>query len=160
MSVSQAAIDAAQRVLINTGIVLATSHVTSPPAGDTAQDNVADTANGEEATRTEPGVCTAGTTAPGGTVPLQASMLEGMEELTRTYTMRVSEVCGGCHGATSRHFAGVAFDVDRIDGKAVAASHPTYKAFMTDAKAAGATEVLGPGDPGHDTHVHAAWARP
>jgi hypothetical protein len=31
---------------------------------------------------------------------------------------------------------------------------------MARCRALGATEVLGPGDQGHDDHIHAAWPRP
>lgn len=72
-------------------------------------------------------------------------------------SFRASEVGGGEHGANSRHDKGVAFAVDRIDGTAVNAAHPGYKQFMQECKDLGATEVLGPGDAGHATHVHAAW---
>ena len=38
------------------------------------------------------------------------------------------------------------------------ASNPHVRAFMSRCRALGAIEVLGPGDAGHATHIHCAWA--
>jgi hypothetical protein len=87
-------------------------------------------------------------------------MLDGMQTLGGEYDFSVSEIAGGVHGPTSRHYVGVAFDVTKISGDDVSASNTTVPAFKARGTALGATEVLGPGDPGHDTHVPLAWPRP
>lgn len=116
-----------------------------------ARANIVDAAAGRAAFRSTYG------TAPGGQVWLSILMLEGLVRLTQEYDFRVTEITGGSHSAGSRHYSGVAFDVSAIHGKAVNRANPYYKAFMARCRDFGATEVLGPGDPDHDTHVHCAW---
>jgi hypothetical protein len=82
-----------------------------------------------------------------------------MLELAVEYGFTVSEIAGGVHGDNSRHYAGVAFDVTRINGRAVNASHPEVPGFRERGAHFGATEIRGPGDGGHATHVHLAWPR-
>lgn len=123
--------------------------------GATPADNIRDAAAGRAANRSNYG------TAPGGTTALKHSLLEGMQKLKERYnhTYRVTSIAGGSHSSTSRHYVGVAFDVDRVNGNVVSYSYP-HTAFQNDCRALGATEVLGPGDAGHDTHIHCAWPRP
>jgi zinc D-Ala-D-Ala carboxypeptidase len=59
--------------------------------------------------------------------------------------------------ANSAHYRGKALDVDRIHGIPVNASNPFYTAFESACFYYGASLILGPGDPGHDTHIHCAW---
>jgi zinc D-Ala-D-Ala carboxypeptidase len=120
----------------------------------TAKDNIADAAAGKKGRRSSYGG------APGGSVALQVSLLKGMSELSKAYSYRVTEIAGGSHSPNSRHYAGVAFDVDVINGKPVNANNPQFRAFMKKCRDLGATEVLGPGDAGHSTHLHAAWPPP
>ena len=98
--------------------------------------------------------------APGGSCYLQENMLRGMISLGREYSISISEVAGGGHSATSRHYLGVAYDVTHINGVKVSWSNPYYRAYMSKARALGATEVLGPGDRNHNGHLHIAWPRP
>ena len=91
---------------------------------------------------------------------LGASMLDGILALADTYTFRVSEIPGGSHSATSRHYVGVAFDIDRLNGSPVNAGNQHVAGVKQALRDREATEVLGPGDPAHDTHVHGAWPRP
>ena len=92
---------------------------------------------------------------------LDPAMLQGMLNLANAgFTFTVSEIAGGVHSANSRHYAGVAFDVNVLNGSAVNASNTSVDSFKTNGAAQGATEVLGPGDPGHATHVHLGWPRP
>ena len=123
--------------------------------GATPADNIRDAAAGREANRSNYG------TAPGGTTALKHSLLEGMQKLKDRYgdTYRVTAIAGGSHSSTSRHYAGVAFDVDRVNGTEVSYSRP-HNTFQDHCRALGATEVLGPGDAGHSTHIHCAWPRP
>ena len=96
-------------------------------------------------------------TAPGGKVMLDVRMLRSLIELSKYYTMSISEFAGGCH-VTTAHYQGVAFDVNGIDGARVGIMHPKYRGFMQDCHELGAIKVYGPPSPGHATHVHAQWA--
>lgn len=152
-AVGETAASLARRIQQSPRIVLARKHSETPVDGATAFDNIADTADGRSAHRsTKP-------PAPGGVVALDPHMLSGMLALSETYRFSVSEFCGGVHSQNSRHYAGCAADINTIDGKAVSAG-PAATAFRKRCRELGATEVLGPGDKGHSTHIHAAWPRP
>jgi len=75
------------------------------------------------------------------------------------YSFRITEFAGGSHSSRSRHYAGIAFDIDTLNGRPVSAGHPDYRRFMRRCRELGATEVLGPGSRGHSTHLHVAWPR-
>lgn len=115
--------------------------------------NIRDTANGGAARRSSY------EGAPGGTVLLDTRMLQGMLNVAGPYTYSVSAIAGGSHSANSRHYAGLAFDVNVINGVGVSSSNTAFRNFMQACRNAGATEVLGPGDAGHSGHVHCAWPR-
>ncbi len=119
--------------------------------GADARANIRDTTNGLAAKRSCYG------NAPCGSVSLSTTMLSGMESIAGTYTLRVTAIAGGSHSANSYHYAGRAFDVDIVNGVSVSASSSNYRAFMSRCRDLGAIEVLGPGDAGHDTHLHCAW---
>jgi len=121
--------------------------------GADARSNIADTAMGRQAKRSSYG------NAPGGRVSLTFSLLEGLKELSDDFSFRVTALAGGSHSRRSRHYLGVALDVDTIDGRRISKDHPRFEEFMAKARALGATEVLGPGSRGHDTHIHVAWPR-
>ncbi|MFB9902659.1 carboxypeptidase [Allokutzneria oryzae] len=150
-----AAADTAKKIKASSGISLLNSHVSGRKhAASTARSNINDTAAGNKAS-----------TSPWSDVgvkkvALDGRMLAGMLKLNTDakYKFRVTTIAGGDHSSTSRHYAGLAFDVDQINGRAVSSSHPKYKAFMKKCREYGATEVLGPGDAGHSTHLHCAWS--
>ncbi len=119
--------------------------------GADAHSNIFDTSRGKSARRS------GYDNAPGGSINLDTRMLDGMLKMAKTYDMRVTSIAGGSHSVSSLHYSGVAFDVDEINGVHVTASNPYYRAFMQKCRSLGAREVLGPGDAGHDTHVHCAW---
>jgi len=144
----------AEEILSSPRIKLATSHVSGVVDEANAHQTMEDTAGGHAAHRSSYGG------APGGTVALNLSMLRGLIALAERYSFAVSELCGGSHNPNSRHYAGVAFDVNEINGKPVRAGHPDLVAFKALCRKLGATEVLGPGQPNHATHVHAGWPRP
>ena len=151
-AVSAAAL--AQQILANAGISLATAHASGIPDQATARQNIVDTAAGRRANRSSY------QNAPGGTVALDVRMLGGVVALGGEFTLAVSEFCGGSHSSNSRHYAGVTADFNIINGQHVRPGHPDVPTLMARCRALGATEVLGPGFPGHDNHVHAAWPRP
>jgi hypothetical protein len=121
--------------------------------GADARSNIADTALGRQAKRS----CYEN--APGGRVSLAFPLLEGLKTLSDDHSYRITALCGGSHSRRSRHYLGVGFDIDMLDGVPVNADHPGFRAFMARARELGATEVLGPGSSGHDNHIHVAWPR-
>lgn len=129
------------------------TNVSGVDDGADALSNVKDTAAGLPAKRSAYG------NAPGGEVDLTFSLLEGIKELSDDYSFRVTAIAGGSHSSRSRHYLGVALDVDTINGKRVNIDHPDFREFMRKARELGATEVLGPGNRGHNTHIHIAWPR-
>ncbi len=97
--------------------------------------------------------------AAGAAVYLDQNMLLAMVKLAvwHGYTFRVTAIAGGEHSANSAHYRGRAFDVDVISGTEVNAANPFVPDFKRICAAYGATQVLGPGDAGHGTHLHCAW---
>jgi len=144
----------ADRILNHPNITLATAHSSGVNDDATARRNIIDTAAGQPARRSSYG------TAPGGTVRLDPNMLRGLLALADQYSFHVSELCGGSHSATSRHYRGVTADFNILNGQHVSAAHPDQAAFRARCQNLGATEVLGPGNTGHATHIHAAWPIP
>lgn len=121
--------------------------------GACAWDNIQQAASGRAAWRS----CYQN--APGGSVRLDGRMLRGMRRLlSRGYSFRVTSLAGASHGRQSLHYAGLAFDIDTLNGKRISRSHPEWREFLADCRELGATETMGPGDPGHATHLHVAWA--
>lgn len=143
----------AQRILANPRIKVGTQHLSRVRDNATADKQLAATAQGQKASRSSYGH------APGGCVALDRRMLAGMLSLAETYSFHVAEIAGGSHCTDSRHYAGVAFDVLRINGAAISAAHPHWRAFIQKARSLGATETLGPGVAGHATHIHLGWPR-
>ena len=141
----------AEKILSSPQIKLATMHLSGVVDEANAHQNMEDIAAGHAAHRSSYGG------APGGTVAPNLSMLSALLGLAERYSFAVSELCGGSHNPTSRHYAGVAFDINEINGKPVRAGHPDLEAFKALCRKLGATEVLGPGQPHHATHVHAGW---
>jgi hypothetical protein len=141
-------------ILSNANITLATAHITTPLDNATARKNIEDTSRGIDASRSTSG------TAPGGSVKLDIRVLMGILKLAETYSFSISELAGGAHSRTSRHYDGVTLDVNVLNGRRVSATHPDVAKFKRDCRRLGATQVLGPGDPGHATHIHCAWPRP
>jgi hypothetical protein len=133
-------------------ITLATTHVSGVSDNANARQNIVDTADGREAARSNY------ENAPGGTVALQVSLLQMIVDIAQAHTISISELAGGSHSTNSRHYVGVAMDVNRIDSAAVGSGNGPD--FMQLTHNLGCDEVLGPGDPGHNTHVHAAQPRP
>lgn len=121
--------------------------------GADARSNIADTAMGRQAKLSSYG------NAPGGRVSLSFPLLEGLTELSNDHTFRLTAIAGGSHSARSRHYLGVGFDIDTLDGQPISAEHPGFRDFMAKARQMGATEVLGPGAKGHNGHIHVSWPR-
>ena len=123
--------------------------------GADAQSNIRDTAAGRPAKRS------VYENAPGGSVYLDTRMLQGMLTTADHYSFRVTSIAGGSHSRTSRHYAGISFDADIVNGRSVRSrgADSIVRGFMQTCRNLGATEVLGPGSAGHSGHVHCAWPR-
>jgi RHS repeat-associated protein len=118
-----------------------------------ADDNIRDAAAGRQAHTSVYG------DAQGRLVTLDIRLLRMLDRLSQQYTFEVSEITGGDHSTNSRHYAGIAIDIVRINGVPVNSKNPHYRAFMQKARALGATEVLGPGNKYHGTHIHLGLPR-
>lgn len=143
----------ASRILHHPKIKLMRGHVSGKIDTATAYHNISSTAKGHSARRSYYG------NAPGGYTTLDARMLKTMLYFadTKGWTFHVTSIAGSSHSKNSRHYRGLAFDVNRINGVKVGHGKPYYREFMNICRARGATEVLGPGDRAHNTHVHIAW---
>ena len=86
-------------------------------------------------------------------------MLWGLRMIADRFKLRVSEIAGGSHSLNSRHYAGLAFDLNQINGADVSDTNSSIVGVQKMCRALGATEVLGPDDAGHGGHVHCAWSR-
>ncbi|CAL9351575.1 hypothetical protein SUDANB105_00481 [Streptomyces sp. enrichment culture] len=144
----------ARRILDTGGITLATVHPGGRHAGSTARQNIVDTANGKGA------LTSPWSDKPGRRVNLDTRMLNGLLKLRTEhgYRISVSEIVGGDHSTNSKHYAGLAFDINHINGRHVGSGAP-HRALMAACRKLGAKEVLGPGDAGHGRHVHCGWPR-
>lgn len=129
-------------------------HVSGNRDAATAQDNLEQTVNGGAARRSSYG------RGPGGWTMLDIRMLRALVQLANEgYSFRITELAGGSHSSRSRHYVGVAFDIDKLNGKKVRYGHPSYRRFLKRCRQLGATEVFGPGTRGHSSHLHVAWPR-
>lgn len=143
----------AQQILNSNRISLADYHTSGRVDNATAYLEMVDTAAGGRATLSAYG------NAPGGSVYLGTDFLQHMLTLANSYTYFVTEFAGGSHSATSYHYSGKTVDVGIINGQTVGWSHPDLESFKQACRNLGAIEVLGPGYPGHDHHIHCSWGR-
>lgn len=144
----------AERILEHPNIELMKRQVSGRYDNASAYHNIVSAKLGYAAKRSSYG------RAPGGYVRLDPELLRGMLTLAdRGYRYRVTSIAGGSHSRRSRHYVGVAVDVDKINGVRVRHGGPHWR-FRKHARALGATETKGPGDRGHSGHVHIAWPRP
>lgn len=144
----------AAELLSHHRVVCLDYHVSGRRDNATAQDNLEQTANGGAARRSYYG------RAPGGWTMLDIRMLRALVQLTNEgYSFRITELAGGSHSSRSRHYNGVAFDIDKLNGVKVRYGHPSYHRFMKRCRELGATETFGPGTRGHSSHIHVAWPR-
>ena len=146
------AVALAKQVLKTPGITFARAHSETRHNGSTAYANIVDMAAGR-------GALTSPQSHVGATrVQLDPRMLRALLTLQDTYGYRlnISEFVGGVHSKKSRHYRGLSFDVNEINGKHVGSGAP-HRALMAACSQLGATEIIGPPSAGHRTHVHCAW---
>ncbi|MFB7454681.1 peptidoglycan-binding protein [Streptomyces sp. NPDC056194] len=142
----------ARQLLTKRGITYATTHSKTVDARSTAYRNIHDMAQGI-------GAATSANSHVGyKRVQLDPRMLKALITLhdKHHYKLQISEFVGGSHSKNSRHYRGLSFDANIINGIHVGSGAP-HKKVMKLCRDLGATEVLGPGDRGHNTHIHCAW---
>jgi len=106
----------AKQILQCKNISLLTYQPCGKVDGASAYDNIVATANGKVAKRSSY------ENAPGGTVNLSTTMLKAMLNLASKYSFRVTSIAGASHSKNSRHYAGVAFDIDLLNGQKASTS--------------------------------------
>ena len=145
----------AKALLSHPNIEFANYHVSGRRDNATALDNIRQTSQGLAAARSSYG------RAPGGYTYLDPKMLKALKVMAdEGYRFHITSIAGSSHSSRSRHYLGVAFDINKINGVRVGYGKPYWKEFIRRCEAMGATETLGPGDPAHSTHIHVAWPRP
>lgn len=140
----------AQQILNDSGITLL--HFCGPSYASPRQ-NMLDTAAGGPA-------YTGGGDVGKTAVYLNTTMLKWMRDFGYNNSYRVTSILGCDHSSTSRHYKGTAVDIDYANGVKISTTTTgrNMAARVKDScRAAGATQILGPGDAGHDGHVHCAW---
>ena len=133
--------ETARAILNNPNIVLATVHVSGVQDNAYAKQNIIDTANGLNASRSSYG------TAPGGTVTLNATMLSALRQIGAEGGLKVSEIAGGSHTSGSKHYAGQAFDLNGYGGRSTST-------IVTRCSQLGATYAAFE----NGNHVHCQWS--
>lgn len=144
----------ARQLLNDPRVKMANFHVSGKVDNATALQNMQQAAGGATSALSYYGK------APGGRTMLDARMLRAVQQLANEgLSIRVTEFAGGSHSSNSRHYLGVAVDIDYINGVKVGYNNPYFRKYMQRARELGATEVLGPGDRNHSSHIHVAWPR-
>lgn len=138
-------------IAANDNVALLGSHISGVVDGANAEANIQDIVEGNQIERSDYG------NAPGGQVEPNDTVLQAIQTLADTYSFRITELAGGSHSRNSAHYPGDAIDVDRINGAGVSSRNRSVAGFKQACRDLGASLVLGPGDSGHDTHVHAQW---
>lgn len=124
------------------------------PASASPKSNIRDTANGGKASA-------GGGHVGGKKVNLSTNMLEWMRDYGKSHSYRVTTIVGCSHSSNSKHYRGLAVDIDFADGTKVSTSssgRSIASKIKSSCRSAGAVEILGPGDAGHSGHVHCGWS--
>ncbi|MFE2579363.1 hypothetical protein [Streptomyces sp. NPDC059378] len=142
----------ARSVLNTKGITYAKAHVGGTDKMSLPRQNLVDVANGRLARTSSWGH------KKGARVALDTRMLNGVLKLNTQYHYKfeISELVGGEHSRTSKHYEGRAVDVTWINGRHVG-KNADHRGLMKACRKLGARLVLGPGDKNHSTHVHCQW---
>ncbi|CAH0336093.1 hypothetical protein FVB9288_01767 [Flavobacterium sp. CECT 9288] len=146
----------AEKIIKEKRIAFSNSHVSGVIDKAMAIDNIKDASAGKNAKRSDYG------NAPGGEIELLSNMLYIMYMLSKDYTFNVSEIAGAEHSNKSRHYKGMAFDINIINKVHMGEKgHPNFnESFHVDirnkAKNLGANKVLDPYNEKkqHYNHIH------
>lgn len=125
----------AKEILAHPNLLLATIHPSGVVDDAFAYNNIYDTSLGEAAQRSHYG------NAPGGSVYLSTKMLKTILLLAEKYNFKITEIAGASHSVNSTHYEGIAFDIGYLNGQ-YAPYSASARAFVTDAKAFGATNTI------------------
>ncbi len=154
-----------KKILENSNIVLLPNIPNRNELSSGPKQNIQDTADGKPAWRSTWG--DKGHTQQA----LSAKMLAGMLAIAnQNVKIQVNAIVGGDHAEDSRHYYGIAFDIQSAPSETA-----RTKQILGICQAAGATELLGPcnnntstklckatGYPtnaDHQTHIHCGWPR-
>lgn len=114
----------AHLLLEHDGVRLLDFHVSGVSDDATARKNLTQTEEGRSAKRSYYG------NAPGGRTHLDLRMLRALLILAyEGHEFRITELAGGSHSCNSRHYCGVSFDVDYLDGVKIRRGHRLTGAF-------------------------------
>lgn len=123
------------------------------PSYASPKSNIRDAANGKKSSA-------GGGHAGASKKYLSTKMLKWMRDYGKGHSYRVTTIMGCRHSSTSKHYRGLAVDIDHANGTKInmsSSGRAAARKVMSSCRAAGATEVLGPGDAGHSTHIHCGW---
>ena len=143
----------ASAILTNANIILADNHQIGITDNANAFQNITDTSKGLQAQTSNY------ENAPGTMVPISEELLTGVLQLAATFKIKISEIAGGSHGATSPHYGGNCLDITSINEvKVIYMTKEEVERFRKAAFDAGAVEVYDPfhGE-GHGNHFHIQW---
>lgn len=103
----------------------------------------------------------------GTKVCLQPNMLKGLNGLAGSFSeLTITSFATGVHSPRSHHYVGEAVDIGTVNGAVISDDVPgdgndtptaAENALMDQCAALGADEIIGPGQPAHDNHIHCAW---
>ncbi len=157
--------DLAKKILANSNIVLTENVLQHNEPSSGPKQNIVDTSEGKPAWRSSWGDM--GHTQ----VPLASRMLSGLLAIgENNVKVQVNTIAGGDHGSKSRHYAGIAFDIQSAPGEIA-----RTKLILGICRVAGATETIGPCNNNvslavckatgfetnseHQNHIHCGWPR-
>jgi hypothetical protein len=141
-------------------IVFATVHASGIRDNANANQNIIDASNGLAAARSsyDADGRRGYPPAPGGTVELQPTMLQGLLNIANSpsisaTSIQVSELAGGQHSTrNSYHYRGLAFDINRINGARL--NSTTAGPLVGSCRGSGASLAQFE----NNNHVHCQWA--
>ncbi|CAG5125935.1 unnamed protein product, partial [Candidula unifasciata] len=94
-------------------LVLATAHASGRSDNAFARNNLRDMCDGRKAARSSYSCSECRSSpAPGGAVCISESVLRYLQTLVSTGSVKVNEFAGACHSCTSKHYDGLAIDLD------------------------------------------------
>jgi len=125
----------------------------------TAFREARDAAAGKQATLSAYG------NAPGGKTRLIPEMAAALLEISKIGKVVINEIAGGSHSKGSRHYAGVAIDIGKLNGKAFTYGVPEARQVINICRKFGADQILninlscGDACRVHNGWIHCSWPR-
>jgi len=103
--------------------------------------------------------------APGGKTWLIPEMAAALLEISKIGKVVINEIAGGSHSKGSRHYAGVAIDIGKLNGKAFTYGVPEARQVINICDKFGADQILninlscGDACQVHNGWIHCSWPR-